>query len=79
MWRSLGLIESSTAWVTGCSPAPEIPWMVRASTSPDSEVATPQAIEARVKPANDASITGCLPKRLASQPDSGSDMAVATM
>ena len=72
-------MSSTTAWESGISAAPHMPWISRKTTISAMLVATPHSIEATVKPAIETRNMVLRPIRIDSQPVSGVMIAVATM
>ncbi len=73
-----GKDSSITACETGCMAPPDSPCRTRKRTSAKSEVAKPQSTDVMVKPLTDSRRRRRRPILCASQPASGSTMALAT-
>ena len=72
-------MSSSTAWDNGIRAAPHSPCIKRANTICGKDCATPQSMDATVKPATEYKNTFLRPIRPASQPLNGVMIAAATM
>ena len=63
---------------SGTNAAPNMPWIRRSTTISPRDVATPQAIEAMVKPMTETRYRFFCPNRAASQPTGAVMIAAAT-
>ena len=75
---SLGKMRSSRVWLIGISGPPHRPWPMRKAISEPRLHARPQRNEKMPKPIIPTTNTRTVPKRRASQPVSGTQIASAT-